>query len=234
MESIIEIDHDILETYDGITITSACRFTGKEKNKYWLVKNKQSGEIYYVMDVSNNRYTIFDTTSLEKVLSLKKSWTVCNGHVVCEYERNKKISMHSLLMVNNDNEITEKSLLIHHLNNDKFDNRISNLKFITLSEQNQIRGKCKRRADAKPLPDGIQQSDLPRYVTYNAEYKKNSDGEKELFREYFRIEKHPLMNDKSWTTSKSKQYTIKQKLQQAIEYLKTLEQITENNNTIEV
>ena len=229
MVSLIEIDHQILETHNGIIITSNCRFKGQEKNKYWLVKNRESEEIYYIMDVSNNRYTIFDIVSLEKVLSLKKIWSVSNGYVVCEYERNKKISMHGLLMNHTGHGLNKDAKFIQHLNNDKLDNRMKNLDLVTLTQQNSNRDKCKRRTDAKSLPDGLQQSDLPKYVTYNVEYKKNSDEEKEFFRDYFKIEKHPLLNDKIWTTSKSKQYTVKQKLQQAIEYLKTLE-TTETNN----
>lgn len=95
MESLISIDHDILNSFDGTIITSVCRFIGQEKNKYWLVKNKESGEKYYVMDVSNDRFTKIDIESLEKVLSLKKTWTVSNGYVVCEYARNKKIALHA-------------------------------------------------------------------------------------------------------------------------------------------
>lgn len=225
MESLISIDHDILNSFDGTIITSVCRFIGQEKNKYWLVKNKESGEKYYVMDVSNDRFTKIDIESLEKVLSLKKTWTVSNGYVVCEYARNKKIALHAFLM--NHTGHGKGNISVDHINRNKFDNRISNLRLATQSEQNKNTDKRNRKHNAKPLPDGIQQTDLPKYITYNAEYKNNENGERVMFRDYFRIEKHPSQNDKIWSTSKSAQYTIRQKLQQAIDHLKVLDRTTD-------
>ena len=225
MESLISIDHDILDSFDGTIITSVCRFIGQEKNKYWLVKNKESGEKYYVMDVSNDRFTKIDIESLEKVLSLKKTWTVSNGYVVCEYARNKKIALHAFLM--NHTGHGKGNISVDHINRNKFDNRISNLRLATQSEQNKNTDKRNRKHNAKPLPDGIQQTDLPKYITYNAEYKNNENGERVMFRDYFRIEKHPSQNDKIWSTSKSAQYTIRQKLQQAIDHLKVLDRTTD-------
>lgn len=227
MESLINIDHDILDSFDGNIITSVCRFTGQEKNKYWLVKNRVSGQEYYIMDVSNNRFTKFEIESLEKVLSFNKTWTVSNGYVVCEYERNKKIALHAFLMDHSGHG--KGNISVDHINRDKLDNRISNLRLATQSEQNSNTDKRNRKYNAKPLPEGIDHMDLPKYVTYNAEYKNNEIGERVMFRDYFRIEKHPSQNGKIWSTSKSAQYTIKQKLQQAIEHLKILDASNASN-----
>lgn len=38
MDSLIEIDHQILETHNGIIITSNCRFKGQEKINIGLSK----------------------------------------------------------------------------------------------------------------------------------------------------------------------------------------------------
>ena len=212
-------NHEILETFRG-KINALGRYAGEEKNKYWLVKNRETGEEYYIMDVSNDRYTLFDTESISKISQISQSWSVVNGYVVCEISRNKKMTLHAYLMDYIGNGTTKDALTVSHINQNKLDNRLSNLKITTHSEQNKLVGKRNRRSNAKPLPDGIQQTDLPKYVTYNAEYKKDENGERVLFRDYFRIETHPSQNDTVWSSSKSKTYTIRQKLEQAIEQLK--------------
>ena len=201
----ISVEHELLETYDG-KISKAGRFTGEEKNKYWFVKNIESNEEYYIMDCGEKMVKI-SIESIDKIIGISKTWF---------------LFMNSYIMDHVGYGNTKDSETILHINHDRLDNRRSNLILVSHSEQNRNKGKCKRRIDAKPLPDGIEQSDLPKYVTYNAEYKKNDEGEKVIFRDYFRIEKHPSLNGKIWTTSKSKQYTIRQKLEEAITYLQTL------------
>jgi hypothetical protein len=224
-------NHDILETFRG-KINALGRYAGEEKNKYWLVKNRETDEEYYIMDVSNDRYTLIDINSINRVLQIPQSWTVTNGYVICEISRNKKMALHAYLMNHIGNGTTKGALSVDHINRNKLDNRLSNLRLATQSEQNQNTGKRNRKHNAKPLPDGIQQSDLPKYVTYNAEYKKDDNGERVLFRDYFRIEKHPKLGDTIWTTSKSKAYTIRQKLQQAIDHLDVLNRMDTNETAI--
>ncbi len=221
----IEENHIIIEEFDGKIIEKICRFKGQEKNKYWLVQNKETNEEYYVMDISNDRFTYIDKESIDRVLSFDRSWTVSHGYVICEYERNKKISMHAFLMNYSGHGLEKGALTVDHINRNKFDNRLSNLRLATQAEQNQNTGKRERKYNAKPLPDGIQQKDLPKYVTYNAEYEKEPDenGNKILKRDFFRIEKHPKQNGKSWSSSKSKFMSIQEKLQQSIEQLAILD-----------
>ena len=216
----ILLEHKILETHNG-KISVAGRFAGEEKNKYWFVKNIESNEEYYIMDCSGKIVKI-SIESLDKVIGISNSWYLCpNGFIAANINK-KQIHMHSYIMDHVGYGNTKDSEIVLHINHDKLDNRRSNLILVSHSEQKRNRKKCKRRIDAKPLPDGIEQSDLPKYVTYNVEYKKNDEGEKVMFRDYFRIEKHPTQNGKMWTTSKSKQYTIRQKLQEAIAYLQIL------------
>ena len=215
-------EHQILESLDG-KISKSGRFSGVEKNEYWYVINIKTNEKYYIMDVSKNRLTKFDKNSLEKVLSFDKIWTVSNNYVVCEYERNKKISLHAFLM-NHSGHGKEKGVLsIDHINQDKLDNRMCNLRLATQSEQNQNTGKRCRKSSARSLPDGLKQTDLPKYITYNVDYEKELDnnGNRIIKRDYFRVEKHPKQ-EKSWATTKSKNIKILEKLEQAKKYLDLL------------
>jgi hypothetical protein len=71
--------------------------------------------------------------------------------------------------------------------------------------------KRKRQHSAQKLPDGIKQEDMPKHVVYCSEvYGKD----KQNFRDFFRIEKHPNQK-KIWSTSKSMKLSIQEKLEQA-------------------
>jgi Fe2+ transport system protein B len=218
----IHREHLIIESLDG-KISKSGRFSGVEKNEYWYVINIKTNEKYYMMDVSKNRLTKFDKDSLEKVLSIDKIWTVCNNYVVCEYERNKKISMHAFLMDHSGHGKEKGVLSIDHINQDKLDNRMCNLRLATQSEQNQNTGKRSRKYNARALPEGLNQSDLPKYVTYNVDYEKNLDenGNRIIRRDFFRVESHPKQ-DKSWATTKSKKVSLHEKLDEAKKYLDLL------------
>ena len=80
-----------------------------------------------------------------------------------------------------------------------------------------------RKYNAIKLPNGIQENMIPKYVSY---YKECYNKEKNLFREFFKIEKHPKSN-KIITSSKSNKINILDKLIEIKEKLKLLECNTE-------
>lgn len=192
MEIINKIleEHEILEQFSGRIITKVCRFIGQEKNQYWLVRNKKTNEEYYLMDVSNNRLTIIDKESINKVLEFDKTLTVCNNYVVMEIERNKKIALHAFLMNHYGNGLEKGSLSVDHINQNKMDNRICNLRITTQSVQNSNRKYSKNENSKYNLnrPEGMETIDLPRYVEYKIEYRDKEN--KKGVREYF-ILSHP-------------------------------------------
>ena len=78
------------------------------------------------------------------------------------------------------------------------------------------------------MPDGLKQSDLPKFVIYYKE--KHGNGT----REFFTVEKHPIQKlkesgvvdhktaqlaNKRWATTKAGSVTIRDKLQKAREYV---------------
>ena len=110
-----------------------------------------------------------------------------------------------------------KAYSVDHINRDTLDNRLENLRWATQTLQNQNTDKKTRKHNARELPEGIEQKDLPKYVTYN---KETYNKEKGLTRDYFRIEKHPTGT--YWTSSKSNDISAQDKLAEAYRKLDEL------------
>ena len=219
----IFIEHEVIQNYDG-KISKLGRFNGIEKNEYWLVRNKITDEEYYLMDCGKMNLVKIDKESIQKIIDNRRCWFIChNGYVSAKNDDGKQIYMHAFLMDYYGNGIEKGSLSIDHINQNKLDNRMCNLRLATQSEQNQNTGKRERKYNARPLPNGLVQSDLPKYITYNIDYEKELDenGNKVIKRDFFRVEKHPKQ-EKSWATSKGKNVTIFEKLEQAKKYLEYL------------
>ena len=142
------------------------------------------------------------------------------GYIRCTY-KNKSLYLHDLIMRRIEDKPGE-NYSVDHINKDKLDNRRENLRWATQSEQNSNRDKKNRKHNARDLPEGITQDMLKKYVVY---YKECYNKEKDLWREFFKVEKHPKL-DKPWIGSKSEKISIKNKLKQANQIVEDLDNDT--------
>ena len=226
-------NENVIEKDDGVYIRAG-KFAGTYKNFCYLIENTETKEKYYKMTCNpdNTKCTILSIEDMELIKNYKPYRPVfslhSNGYSFGkEPDTKKQIYLHSFVIKNmnpNDERINDKKYSIDHINRIRLDNRRVNLRWATQSIQNSNQNKRNRKKTAKPLPEEITQDMIPKYVYYCKEcYNK----EKQLFREFFRIEKHPKQ-EKTISSSKSSKLTILEKLEKIKEKLYNLE------NNIEV
>ena len=141
---------------------------------YWKVKNNIN-ETYYLMHIKDDIYTKISKRDIKKVLNInnvRQSWFInVNGYISTTFRTDSKVNniyLHQLIMDVHNEDLTNYEKTVDHINQDKLDNRQTNLRLVNMSTQNTNKGKAKRRVDACDLPEELDES-LPKYVVYRKE-----------------------------------------------------------------
>lgn len=188
------------------------------KNPMWKIK-----ENILLMYCEPNTLCKLCPISYQKILDFEKEegkkltfYKHSNGYITTHY---KNLYIHQIITGCHGNGKGTKNISVDHIDQDPLNNTYNNLRIATRKQQEQNSNGIKegtkrnRKKTAKPLPEGITQDMMPKYVYYCKEcYNK----EKQLFRKFFRIEKHPKQ-EKTISSSKSSKLTILEKLEQTKE-----------------
>ena len=223
MTNQIEEKYIILETHQGHTKQFG-KYAGLEKNPYWLVKDKDKNEEFYLIFCEPKYLTKVSKEDINTVFTIEElpenrpTWFMMKNAYIATMVKNKTRYLHAHLMKFYDHGL--KNISVDHINQDKLDNRNTNLRLATQSEQNKNTGKRARKYNAQKLPEELDGIILPKFVTYNKE--KMTTKSAVYYRDFFRIEKHPKLN-KTWSSTKSIDVSLLDKLKETKERLAEIE-----------
>lgn len=201
---------------------------GIMKNPIWRIYEDEKE--YLLMYCEKDTICKLCPASYQKIIDFeihqnegkKLTWfKALNGYIMCS----KNMYIHQIITGCYGNGKGTKNISVDHIDRDPLNNSMNNLRIATRKEQEAnckgiIDGtKRERKKSAKPLPEGLTQDMMSKYVVYYHEKLKEGNLD---YREFFKVEKHPKL-DKIWVGTKSGKVDIFKKLAAANKIVDDLE-----------
>ena len=213
---------------DGVLVRRG-KYAGELKNPICKILDEFNKE-EYLMLCNKNKLCKLCPISYQKILDFEKNNTdinINNNKIIWSYHvngyilGNNSLFIHQVIMNYYWNGKGTKNKSVDHIDQDPLNNTYDNLRVVSQEIQQQnTKGikegtKRARKKTAKPLPDGITEDMVKKYVYYsNEKYGKNNK-----LRTYFCV-CHPQLET---TSSKSEKVSIQEKLAQANKIVDDLE-----------
>jgi hypothetical protein len=216
MDKIVKNTYNLLKTYKG-HIRNIGRDAFMEKNRMWKIFDEEENKNIYLMYCEPNDFIILCKKSIKIIKEFEQNNTgkiTWHRHTNGYVQGSNNMYIHQIITGCYGNGRGTMDISVDHIDRNKLNNCFDNLKIATREEQEAntktADGKRRERSrSAKPLPEGITNDMMKKYVVYYHEkYGNNS------FREFFKIEKNPKL-DKPWIGSKSNKISILEKLNAA-------------------
>ncbi len=240
-KKINDIESKIKETMNVIKIKKGHInqygvHAGLEKNRIWKIKDDD--KIIYLMYCELNTLCILNKDSLKKIRAYEKE--NYNGNKITWFKHSNgyihgtcSLYIHQIITGCYGNGQGTMNLSVDHIDRDPLNNCFDNLRVATYEEQ-QANTKSaegerrERKHNAKPLPEGLTNSMMKKYVVY---YSEKYGKDNRCSREFFKIEKHPKL-DKLWISSKSNKVSLLEKLKSANDMVDSLNADSAQNNIL--
>jgi len=200
-----------------------CIWKIRENEKEYLLMYCEKDTLCKLCQESYNKILEYESNIGKKITWYKASNGYIQGHNLID---NKNYYIHQIITGCYGNGQGTKNISVDHIDQDPLNNSWENLRIATREEQEQNSKGIKpgtkraRKTSAKPLPAGITQDMMAKYVVYYHEFLNK---EETRSREYFKIEKHPKL-DKIFIGTKSNKITIQEKLKQINKVVEDLEE----------
>ena len=196
------------------TITFAGRM-GKPANDIKYTHIKYNGNEYTVMKIQHQFEYVYSIIDKEDFTKIKDyTWHYISGgyisHTIPVDESRRELYLHNLVMGRLGFPGKGSKESIDHINRNGLDNRKENLRLITQSEQN-LNQTRKGRTITLPSDADIKVEDIPKHIWYIKANGHHGD----------RFGIDLKTENIKWKTTSAKNITLKDKLQAAIQQLKT-------------